>query len=270
MPCRHAHEGVRRCRIAAVDHILRLRETADAAAVDMPDPISIPLDLSAEAAHRLRCRQHILTFQEAGDGGSPAARPPKISERWEIDLSPGTKTPGEAAAEAGTGLARSVMAPFLRLIGHARVPRMYPRAGSGRAKCDVRPPSGKIGFDFDRHLYPALSPLPRDTFVTADGCEQVQEKRLGEAGMGHQADLPVLWHPLLRLQPRSDRLSVLRCGVRPEAVLKSRRARVAVPAEPKKAAPVRKRTRTRISTTTTSSITTTTMTMMIDRRRAWR
>ena len=49
-------------------------------------------DPHAHRAHRLHRRQTILAFQEAADFGTPSAMPPSMSERCEMDLSPGTRT----------------------------------------------------------------------------------------------------------------------------------------------------------------------------------
>ena len=66
MACQHAHQQAGRCAaIAHVQRSLRLEQTADAHAMNMPDALGVAIDLRTHRPHRGRGGEHILALQQA-------------------------------------------------------------------------------------------------------------------------------------------------------------------------------------------------------------
>ena len=66
MACQQAHQQAgRRAAIAHVQRSLRLEQTADAHAMNMPDALGVAIDLRAHRPHRGRGGEHILALQQA-------------------------------------------------------------------------------------------------------------------------------------------------------------------------------------------------------------
>src|SRR5688572_1471237 len=127
--------------------------------------------------------------------------PPSIKARWEMDLSPGTRTPLPASAPPGREISGRGAAACMagdELLQRNGAKRFLPWAGAG-----ANPLTGTGSPWHSRAVFPARKPSPEQ-----------RGNHLGETGMGHQTHLPQLRHALLRPPARSDRLSELRNAVR--------------------------------------------------------
>ena len=101
--------------IAEVEHVGGLGEAADADAPDAPAAVADALELDAHGAQRAAVASTSSPSSSPSTRLSPTAMPASISERCEIDLSPGSlAAPERAPCGAARNNMRSVNLPDAR------------------------------------------------------------------------------------------------------------------------------------------------------------
>src|SRR5262245_15533686 len=146
---------------------------------------------------------------------SPTASAPSISERWEIDLSPGARAVPESAAALrgttgwGAGDKLDAVTAFEPSIGIAAAFSTGAAGCANPAKnCRDRGWQGRLTVRAE-HGNGATTSRTTGRPDQHPGAGPRSERR-EQTGMGHQANLPELWRALLRHAQGHHRLPEMR------------------------------------------------------------